>query len=239
LAGTRATDHACKTDSGLALAGVFAAAVVIRQIFACAVAGKALRPRNITVSLLEPWSAPDLGVIGPVAFDLPDKFWFLSLGHLGQGFVWNLCLLGVGGGSAIAQDDQTVGEENEATSLLALPKDLRAKKARVIARWLENCGWGTDVIERRHLGNTRVTQEDPPYLLCGLDRLEPRLTMARHGFEFMIDAGLGHGAYDFEGIQMRTIAKGQAIDGLWSERLEAPNDGLRETLIGKGGLCRT
>jgi len=233
LAGTRTTDHACKTDSGLALAGVFAGAVAIRQIFAYALAGKALRPRNITVNLWEPWSAPNLSVTGPVAFDLPDKFWFLGLGHLGQGFVWNLCLFGVRGGSAVAQDDQTVGEENEATSLLVLPNDLGAKKARVAARWLESCGWRTDVIERRHLGDTRVTQEDPPYLLCGLDRLEPRLTMARHGFEFMIDAGLGHGAYDFEGIQIRTIAKGQAIDGLWNERPQAQNDGLCERLIGK------
>ena len=164
-----------------------------------------------------------VGATGPITFDVPDKLWFLGLGHLGQGFVWNLCLLGVRGGRAVAQDDQTVGDENEATSLLVLPSDLRTK-TRVAARWLEACDWKTNVIERRHQGDIQVTQDDPPYLLCGLDRLQPRLTMARHGFEFMIDAGLGHGAHDFEGIQIRTIAKGQSIAGLWNEKPQPQAD---------------
>ncbi len=220
LAGTRAAEGESTGDGGLSLTGVFAAAVAMRQIFACALAAKTLRPRDVTVSLWEPWNAADSRATGPAMFDVPDKLWFLGLGHLGQGFVWNLCLLGVRGGRAIAQDDQTVGDENEATSLLVLPTDLGKKKARVAGRWLEACGWEIDIIERRHHGDMQVTQDDPPYLLCGLDRLEPRLIMARHGFEFMIDAGLGHGAHDFEGIQVRTIAKGQSIEGLWNEKAQ-------------------
>jgi hypothetical protein len=233
LAGTRAADGESTGDCGLALAGVFAAAVAIRQIFACALAAKTLRPRDVTVNLWEPWNAADSGATGPATFDVPDKLWFLGLGHLGQGFIWNLCLLGVRGGRAVAQDNQTVGDENEATSLLVLPTDLGAKKARVAARWLESCGWETDLIERRHHGDIQVTPEDPPYLLCGLDRLQPRLTMARHGFEFMIDAGLGHGAHDFEGIQIRTIAKGQSIEGLWNETSQPQHDALSTKLMEK------
>jgi hypothetical protein len=233
LAGTRAADEADAADSSLALAGVFAAAVAMRQIFACALTGKSPRPRDTTVNLWEPWNAVELGAPGPITFDLPDKLWFLGLGHLGQGFVWNLCLLGVRGGRAVAQDDQSVADENEATSLLVLPSDLGAKKARVAARWLEACGWQTDIIERRHQGDIRVMQDDPPYLLCGLDRLEPRLTMARHGFEFMIDTGLGHGPHDFEGIQIRTIAKGQSIDGLWNYKPQPRRESLSATLLEK------
>ena len=97
------------------------------------------------------------------------------------------------------------------------PNDLGQKKARVAARWLKACGWDTDIIERRHHGDIQVMQDDSPYLLCGLDRLEPRLVIAQLGFEFMIDAGLGHGAHDFEGIQIRVIAKRQSIEGLWNE----------------------
>ena len=66
----------------------------------------------------------------------------------------------------------------------------------------------------------RVTNDDPPYLLSGLDRIEPRLIMARHGFDYMIDARLGHGPHDFEGMQIRTVAKGQSIDGLWNDSPE-------------------
>ena len=217
LAGTRAADSKGNGDSRVALAGVFSAALAIREVFACVVANRTLRPRDATVDLWEPWTSADPGLTGPSKFDVPDRLWFLGLGHLGQAFVWSLCLLGVSGGSAVAQDDQTIGAENEATSLLVLPDDLPAKKTRFAARWLESCGWHTDIIERRHHGDIAVREEDPPYLLCGLDRLQPRLTMAEHGFEYMIDAGLGHGANDFEGIQIRTIAKGQSINGLWDE----------------------
>jgi hypothetical protein len=233
LAGTRATGDGRKGDSRLALSGVFAAAVAMRQIFAYAVTGKAWRPRDVTVNLWEPWTTANFGETGPSQFDAPQKLWFLGLGHLGQGFVWNLCLLGIPGGHAVAQDNQAIGEENEATSLLVLPTDLGKKKARVAERWLEACKWETDIIERRHQGDIRVAQDDPPYLLCGLDRLEPRLTMARHGFEFMIDAGLGHGAHDFEGIQIRTIAKGQPVEGLWAEEAEPRHEGRPAKLTDK------
>jgi hypothetical protein len=224
LAGTRGANNPGKGDSGLALAGVFAAAAAMRQIFACALAAKSLRPREVTLNLWEPWNAPALDTAGPTTFDVPDKFWFLGLGHLGQGFVWNLCLLGVSGGRAVAQDDQVVCDENEATGLLVLPSDLGTKKARLAARWLVACGWKTDIIERRHYGDIRLIPDEPPYLLCGVDHLEPRLTMARHGFEFMIDAGLGHGPHDFEGIQIRTIAKGQSVEGLWNEKPQRQRD---------------
>jgi hypothetical protein len=233
LAGTRAAGAETTGDSGLPLAGVFAAAVAMRQIFACVLAAKTLRPRDVTVNLWEPWNAADSGTTGPAMFDVPDKLWLLGLGHLGQGFVWNLCLLGVRGGLAVVQDNQTVGDENEATSLRVLATDVGTKKTRVAARWLEACGWETDIIERRHQGDIQVTHDDPPYLLCGLDRLEPRRTMGRLGFEFMIDAGLGHGPHDFEGIQIRAVAKGQSIEGLWGDNAPRSQDSVSAKLMKK------
>lgn len=217
LSGTRAYGDDPLGDSSFALAGVFAGAAAVRQIFAGVLAGKTLRPRDATISLWTPWMPAASSGSGPDRFDVPDKFWLLGLGHLGQGFVWNLCLLGVGRGLAVVQDDQAIGEENEATGLLVLPGQTGEKKVRLASRWLERCGWQTSLIERRHYGDIRLTQDDPPYLLCGLDRVEPRIVMAHHGFEFMIDAGLGHGPYDFEGIQLRIIAKGRTTNGLWNE----------------------
>lgn len=218
LAGTRCFEDDAIGDSRLALAGTFAGALAVRQVFACAVAGRNVLPRDETVSLWSPWTGAGDREAGPERFDVPDKLWLLGLGHLGQAFAWNLCLLGGSGERlAVLQDDQLVGEENEATSLLVLPggRQLGQKKTRVARVWLEAGGWRTDIIERRHLGDIALTKDDPPYLVSGLDKVEPRLVLARHGFPYMIDAGIGHGPGDFEGLQVRTIAKGQSIDGLW------------------------
>ncbi|MCK1513078.1 hypothetical protein IVB22_10950 [Bradyrhizobium sp. 190] len=225
LSGTRVRDGTIG-DSRLALSGVFAAALAVRQVFAGVLAGKMLRPRDATISLWTPWMGADRKDIGPECFDVPDQFWFLGLGHLGQGFVWNLCLLGSKGGRAVLQDDQTIGEENEATSLLVSGDDIGEKKARISATWLRAAGWTSDLIERRHHGDIRFAPDDPPYLLSGLDRVEPRRVMAKHGFDYMIDAGLGHGPHDFEGIQLRVIAKGASSGDLWNE----PEHEVDETL---------
>jgi hypothetical protein len=220
LSGTRAFEDDAIGDSRLGLSGIFSGAVAVRQIFACVLAGRNIRERDVTISLWTPWERPDRTAKGPERFDAPDKLWLLGLGHLGQAFVWNLCFLpGKGERLAVLQDDQSIGEENEATSLLVLPRgaQLGKRKTRIAAPWLESCGWRTELIERRHYGDIAITDNDPPYLLSGLDRLKPRLALARYGFPFMLDAGIGHGAGDFEGIQVRTIAKGQPIDGLWCD----------------------
>lgn len=250
LTGTRAFDDDTIGDSRLPLAGVFAGALAVRQVFACVLNGRDVPARDASVSLWTPWALGDRDARGPQQFDVPDKLWFLGLGHLGQGFVWNLCFLpGEAERKAVLQDDESISEENEATSLLVLPagKEINKRKTRTAQIWLEACGWGTELIERRHHGDIKITADDPPYLLCGVDRLEPRLILAKHGFPFMLDAGIGHGAGDFEGIQLRTIAKGQMIDGLWS----APDDHTedrREKLLdkvayrdleGKIGRCGT
>jgi hypothetical protein len=221
LTGSRASDEDAIGDSRQALAGVFAAALAVRQVFACVLTGRNLLERDVTVSLWTPWQQVDLGLTGPECFDIPDKLWLLGLGHLGQAFVWNLCFLpSQDGRQAILQDDQFIGEENEATSLLVLPdgSNLGQRKTRLAAAWLEACGWNTELIERRHQGDIKLADGDPPYLLAGLDRLDPRLILAKHGFPVMLDAGVGHGPGDFEGIQLRTILNGQPPDGLWCVR---------------------
>jgi hypothetical protein len=90
-----------------------------------------------------------------------------------------------------------------------------------------------------------IQPNDPPYLLSGVDRLEPRVTLARHGFDYMIDAGLGHGPHDFEGVQLRVIAKGDSTDDLWNSDAHevAPRERLKnaaysdlEKTIGQCGI---
>ncbi|MGN8546966.1 hypothetical protein ACQPTN_20045 [Bradyrhizobium sp. 13971] len=235
LAGTRTFDGDEIADSRLPLSGVFAGAVAVRQVFACVLAGRDIRARDTTVSLWTPWLPASMDEIGPERFDVPDKLWLLGLGHLGQAFVWTFCFLrGQGERLVVLQDNQKISEENEATSLLVLPGDgeLGERKVRVADVWLKQAGWETSPIERRHVGDLALGDDDPPILLSGLDRLKPRLVLAKHGFPFMIDAGIGHGPGDFEGVQVRTIVNGEPPEGLWSKsaKTEETEDGTKGLL---------
>jgi hypothetical protein len=102
------------------------------------------------VSLWEPSLDPDAAAAGPIEAYIPPRLWFVGLGHLRQGFLWNLGLLSAVGKLAVLQDDQTVGE---ATGLLTTGKDIKKRKTRVAARWLEDGGWPTSLVERRHYGD--------------------------------------------------------------------------------------
>lgn len=215
LSGLRTEDAACG-DSRLGLAGVFAGALAVRQVFASVIVGSAHAPGPVTLSLWEPWTEAPTD-LGPVRFTAPNALWLVGLGHLGQAFVWTLLTLPYAGPRrAVLQDDQHISIENEPTSILVVGDAERRRKVRLAASWLDPAGWVTSLIERRHRGDVHRTADDPPFLLCGLDDVEPRRTLAAHGFDYMIDAGIGHGPGDFDGMQIRTIPKGAATGALWN-----------------------
>jgi hypothetical protein len=81
---------------------------------------------------------------------------------------------------------------------------------------LEAAGWATHLIERRYQGDIRLGPDDPPVLLCGLDDVRPRRLLAQAGFDYMLDAGIGHGPADFEGLQVRAVPRGADTDRLWN-----------------------
>lgn len=215
LSGLRTEGAACG-DSRLGLAGVFAGALAVRQIFATVLAGPTFIPRDTTLSLWEPWTEAPTD-LGPTRFTAPNALWLVGLGHLGQGFVWNLLTLPYRGPrQALLQDDQQISVENQPTSLLVVDPDEQRRKVRVAAGWLDAAGWDTRLIERRHQGDIELTKDDPAVLLCGLDAVEPRRRLAGLGFDYMIDAGIGHGPGDFEGLQIRIIPKGVPTEKLWN-----------------------
>ena len=145
LSGTRVHIVEPIGDSRLPLSGVFAAAIAIRQIFASVLSKRSPSAREVTISLWEPWAEADASKPGPTHFEVPNRLWFLGLGHLGQAFIWNLCLMPQQGERfAVLQDDQIIGEENEPTSLLVTTADVGKRKTRVSARWLEACGLAND-----------------------------------------------------------------------------------------------
>ena len=185
LSGTRTGGSEKLGDSRLALSGVFAGALAVRQVFANVRLGAAHGARDETISLWAPWEPGAALVRGPDRFTIPNNLWLVGLGHLGQGFVWSLMTLPYRGArNAVLQDDQRIAEENEATSLLVLPNlKLGERKVRIASRWLESAGWETSLIERRHRGDLAPTPDDPPILVSGLDALPARRLLANSGFD--------------------------------------------------------
>lgn len=228
LAGTR-TSPQVGGSASFALAGMFAGALAVRQAFANVRSNSP--PRDESVSLWEPDRTASPDRIGPTRFTMPNRLWLVGLGHLGQAFVWGLLALPFQGERfIILQDDQLIGVENEPTSLLVGEGDIGRRKVRVAAHWLDHAGWTTELIERRHLGDIRLTDQDPRILLAGLDHVRPRRILAKHGFDYMIDAGIGHGARDFESLQIRTIPAGASIENLWHDESATSR---REQLLAK------
>jgi hypothetical protein len=197
------------------LAGSLAGAIAIREVFATVLGDARAGMRPAVSSLWEPWNEVKAADRGPTSFYLPNKLWFIGLGHLGQGALWNLGLLPGHGELAILQDDQTADVENEATGLLTSSKVVGQRKTRIAADWVEAKGWVTALIERRHHGDTKLCDGDPPIVITGLDSPNPRLAIARNGYDYMIDAGVGHGPRDFEALQIRVLRKGDDATKFW------------------------
>lgn len=188
------------------LAGSFAGALAIREIFAN-ILGRRENPRESLISLWEPWQKIDDADEGPTTVYVPKDMWVVGLGHLGQGFLWNVGMLPVHGEKIILQDYQRAGVENEATGLLTNSSSIGIHKTRVASEWIEKLGWSTELVERRFTDKTEVTVDDPPFVIAGLDNLIPRKSILNAGFDYMIDAGVGHGPFDFELAQIRVFKK--------------------------------
>jgi len=227
------------------LAGVFAGALAVREVFA-SILGKRAGNSMLLVSLWEPW-AKNIVVaeVGPSTIYVPSKLWFIGLGHLGQGYLWNLAFLSVVGGHAVIQDDQAVGDENVATGLLTTNNDIEKSKVRVASGWLEGLGWTTSHMERRHYGDIKVMDDDPAIVITGLDNIDARKKIARAGFDYMIDAGVGHGPTDFDSLQLTVLKKGIDADQFWTtaEKTKDVDSLMQEKayqkLTSKHGTCGT
>lgn len=212
-------------DSCNPLAGVFAGALAVREVFANAIGRRRSVDRRAVISLWRPWSQGCNPEAAPTVLALPRSLWLVGLGHVGQGFLWSLAFLPAAGTHATLQDDQIVGEENVGTGLVTQLLDFEngSKKARVAARWLEAAGWATSLLERRYYGDLKLTENDPPVVLTSLDEPVARLAIAKAGHSFMIDAGVGHGAFDFEIGQIRVVPKGADTCGLWAHAARPKN----------------
>lgn len=190
------------------LAGVFAGALAVREIFAN-VRGTRSYARGATVNLWAPWLGPGQQAEAPTVLYMPNHVHMVGLGHLGQAYLWATGFL-QGAGRLVLQDYQFAGEENVATGLITSPSDVKKRKTRIASRWVEAIGWDTSLIEARFLEGTPIDEHAPSLVISALDSPVPRRHVLSAGFRNMIDLGVGHGAADFEYGQLRAFRRGDA-----------------------------
>ncbi len=164
----------------------------------------------------------DVSSDGPELEYLPDKFWVLGLGHIGQAFLWALSLCPFRRPEdvrLVLQDMDFVTESTSSTSILTDFSMTGLKKTRALAANLEERGFQTSLIERPFDGAFQYDPGiDPPVLVCGVDNALARSRMELPGFPFIVESGIGHTVADYQAIRVHTFpSDGKSASELWSE----------------------
>ncbi len=167
-----------------------------------------------------------------VAF-APSAWWLVGLGHLGQGYLWSIGMLGYQSPAEVRillQDDDRVTIANESTGLL-LPRGSGAtrpadRKTRVLARVLEHRGFNTTITERRLGAGDGPRHDEPRLALIGVDNPETRRYLSDSGFALVIDAGLGAGPSQYLDVQLHTFPSARRSDAIsgWHVARQASHD---------------
>jgi hypothetical protein len=214
-------------DTELTLSGALAAALAVNEAFLFVrkdtpEAGL----REIGISLWKPdaledwWKAEN---DGPQLSYLPSKLWLIGLGHLGQAYLWGLCLLPYAKSEEVElvlQDIDTVSASTLSTSILSDAGMIGLRKTRAIAAAMEVRGFGTAIVERKFDASLRVNPDDPQIALCGVDNALARRALGDPGFKLVVEAGLGSGAKDFRAIRIHTFPGAKAPCDLWASGVE-------------------
>lgn len=151
------------------------------------------------------WSPGSDWQIAPdnIIDQLPEKLWFLGLGHLGQAFLWNFSLLPFQSPEKVSimlQDDDYISKANYSAGLLTSLEDVRKRKTTVARNWLSQFGFNTHITERRFDNNTVRAGEEPYIAVCGFDNGPSRRRLENAGFDLVIEAGLGGQLDNFDDI---------------------------------------
>lgn len=207
---------------GNVLASVTAGALGVAEVFLRMLAepGSDAGLRTIKIDL---WSPRGEAAAPPRRLMYaPAQWWFLGVGHLGQGFAHVLSWLDYrnpGEVEVVLQDIQKTVPANHSTGLITPFGSEGEHKARLVAGALDRCGFGTVVVERLLDGKSPVRQSDMHVALIGVDNLSTRLLIEGTGWQTAIDVGLGAGATDFDGITVvRFPGRPEAIIRSWRER---------------------
>jgi hypothetical protein len=105
----------------------------------------------------------------------------------------------------LLQDFDRVSLSNWSAGLLCIEGQSGIKKARVAAKWLEERGFETDIVERRFDANTRRRSEDPCIAFCAFDAIKARQDLDSANIPFIVECGIGGGIQTFDKLSFHTL----------------------------------
>jgi hypothetical protein len=192
---------------GCILAAVAAAALAVSEVFQHLLGHLDAGWRPVTVSLWEPTSVEPARAVGPVLARLPDQWFIVGLGHLGQAYAWCVALLPYarGEGEVWLSDDDVATEANISTGVITRHKDITdppQRKTRLVDAFVSSAGRTTRMIECRLPSSYRWEPTHPDVALIGVDNLGQRLRLSEIGWPLCIDAGLGSGPTSFASMSL-------------------------------------
>lgn len=215
--------------SGSADMAMFAPACVAAGALAVSEAFSILRRdspyagrRSVSFSLWSMAAGTDQPPAG-AARELDGGLWLVGLGHLGQAYCWTLGMMAnVVRGPLVLQDIDIVTTSTVTTSVLSAPADVKRKKTRIVAEWMDSRGFDTRLVERRFDAATRVATGEPMTALFGVDNPAARRACEGAGFSLVLDAGLGSGHKDFRSLRVRGFPGASTADKIWASSEERP-----------------
>jgi hypothetical protein len=203
-----------------ALASIAAAAIAVGEVFAdfAGISITATR-RVVTLSLWRPDLPSDHpDGAGEQILELPLTLGIFGLGHLGQAYLWGLSSLrypSPNNTTFLLCDDDVVEEANVETGALLKSADVALPKTRVAAKWLEERGFSTKLLERKVDSCFRRTAEEPVIALSGFDNNNPRQWLSMAGFTMIFDSGLGGEAHNFDTIAFHAWPNPRSASDIW------------------------
>ena len=145
----------------------------------------------------------------------------MGLGHLGQAYAWALGLLPYVDPSEVEcmlQDYDRIVEANKSTGMLSEVSSVGQRKARVVAKRLEQLGFKTAVTERKFDSATSCLSDEPRLALVGVDDAAPRRLLEGAGFDLVVDAGLGGLPQNYLDILIHSFPSGIQAENAWPDR---------------------
>ena len=210
------------TKPAIAPAAVFAGAMAGAEGFSLLSGDSVMAGRRLTgLSLWEPerihdWFSDD--AIGPEVASLPDDFWLLGLGHLGQAFLWTVMVTPYRRPAdvrVVLQDFDEITGSTISTSILSTPGMVDTLKTRAMSNLLEKRGFRTIIIERRFDGTIARKPDDPTVLICCVDNAPARKVIERARFPMVVEAGIGRAKRDFRSIRLHTFPANRSAQDIW------------------------
>lgn len=175
------------------------------------------------------------GLCDPPLFEevfLPGAVWIVGLGNLGQAFTWALSSLPYSEPRDVAlilHDFDLVSDENWGTSVLVGDGEYGGLKTKLVEKWVDRKGFAVRRVDRRLLPTDRIDEDEPRLAFSGLDKNVARRSLASVGFEFIVDAGLGRTAADFNKLRVTAFHGERSIDDYFAGMEDPKPTGIPET----------